>query len=109
MRPPRRPSPERVPLPLQRIQLLVKPSLASLRTDRHVIQAVVAESDKPRFRACHSVGCLVALEVRDDGGLGLVVAEQLPDFAGVVDEAERRIDTGGVDVTLQMAGIGGRA
>jgi len=36
--------------------------------------------------------------IRDDGGLGLVVAEQLADFGAVVDETEEWVDEGGVDV-----------
>lgn len=94
MRPPRSTSPEGVALSLKTVQFLVETVLGSLATNHHVVRAVVAESDKLGGGAGNVVRSTVAIEVGEDGSLGLLVAEVLADLCAVVDEAEGGVGSG---------------
>jgi hypothetical protein len=97
MRSPSRTRPESVALALQPIQVLVKPIASGFLSNHHVVWAVVAECNELRVCGGHVVCSLVALEVRNDSSLSLVVGEMLANLGAVVDKAQSWV-CGRVDV-----------
>ena len=72
----RRARPIRLPLPLQRSQVLVEPRCDGVRRHAQLVRVMAIVSDKIGLRSCRNrVGGFQFLDFRDDGGLDGVVGE----------------------------------